>query len=212
MWTLPPPPPFARRACILVLTDDRRIGEIALALFSADAVVIEASPTVALARVKGDLARAAIVDLDLEDGTLDWMAAARAARPRMPILALASTVSPVVVNRTFFVGASLLCKPCGTDDLATFGRRAFVSRFAPEETVLHAIELFCARAGLSPSQSELVAAAYVGFTPGETSAVVGRAEATVRQGLQDALQRAGHPSVTAARHAIDAILRSAASD
>lgn len=62
-----------------------------------------------------------LIDVRLEDGSgLDVLASARRRKIRAPALILSGRIDHDVVNRAAALDARLVCKPCGTSELAPF--------------------------------------------------------------------------------------------
>jgi DNA-binding NarL/FixJ family response regulator len=191
------------RPQFLVLEDHAPLARQLVAILSA-----YGKPTVAgtlaegqgLIDARGDWA-AWIVDVKLPDGSgLDFLARARALRPKTPALVLTACNEPAVINRAFDLGADFVMKPV---------ERARVARFIEQHAPLDVrLRVVVARWATEHRLSDVEADVLLRFASGETREAIATTRAssvhTVKKHISRILLKTSHASLHAA---IEGVMR-----
>lgn len=99
-----------------------------------------------------------VVDLDGFDANpFETMKCLREAHPLVPVLALASSVTPELVNGLHAHRAEIVLKPVGEANIVSFVQRALVSGWLPDERVAAWVDELARRRNLTPREVQLVA-------------------------------------------------------
>lgn len=99
-----------------------------------------------------------VVDLDGFDADpLETMKCMREAHPLVPVLALASSATPELINGLHAYRAELVLKPLGETNVVSFVQRALVSGWLPDERVAAWVDELARRRNLTPREVQLVA-------------------------------------------------------
>lgn len=99
-----------------------------------------------------------VVDLDGFDANpFETMKCLRDAHPLVPVLALASSVTPELVNGLHAHRAEVVLKPVGEANIVSFVQRALVSGWLPDERVAAWVDELARRRNLTPREVQLVA-------------------------------------------------------
>jgi DNA-binding NarL/FixJ family response regulator len=99
-----------------------------------------------------------VVDLDgFEVDPLQTLECLRAAHPLVPVLGLASSAAPTLVNGMHAYRAELVFKPFGELNVTSFVQRALVSGWLPDERVAAWVDELAPRLGLTAREVQLVA-------------------------------------------------------
>jgi len=99
-----------------------------------------------------------VADLDGFDANpLETLKCLREAHPLVPVLGLASSVSPALLNGMHAFRAELVLKPLGELNIVSFVQRALVSGWLPDERVAAWVDELARRRSLTPREVQLVA-------------------------------------------------------
>lgn len=150
-----------------------------------------------------------IVEEDLPDdrGTT-LLKEVRSANPLLPVLVLTGNTHPDVINRAHRYRGEFLAKPTRRQALMGFLARAVAFERVPEERVSFLIDATVAQCGLTPRESDVLAAAVAGTPRKEIAAQIGTSENTVKSVVKSALRKLPHGSLDEAareilHHALD---------
>ena len=133
-----------------------------------------------------------VVDLDADDPEpLVSMQRLRLVHPLVPVLALASKVTPELVNGLHAVRAELVLKPVGELNLVSFVQRALVSGWLPDERVAAWVDELARRRGLTPREVQLMAYALGNESRHQVMRRLGITENTLKTQVRALLRKCG---------------------
>lgn len=137
-----------------------------------------------------------VVDLDGFDADpLETIQCVREAHPLVPVLALASTVTPELLNGMHAFRAELVLKPLGERNVVSFVQRALVSGWLPDERVAAWVEELARRRSLTPREVQLVAYALGNESRPRVIRRLGISENTVKTQVRALLRKCGARSM-----------------
>lgn len=137
-----------------------------------------------------------VVDLDGFDADpLETIQCVREAHPLVPVLALASTVTPELLNGMHAFRAELVLKPLGERNVVSFVQRGLVSGWLPDERVAAWVEELARRRSLTPREVQLVAYALGNESRPRVIRRLGISENTVKTQVRALLRKCGARSM-----------------
>jgi DNA-binding NarL/FixJ family response regulator len=154
------------QAVFLVVDDDPNIArELSRVLSAFGAVRTAGSVATALEALQVPTAWSGfVIDLRLPDGSgLDVLAKAREGHPLTFAALLTGDLDPDVINATFALSATYLCKPCPPQYLRQFAQEALLSDREIPKRISKAVGAMATTHALTPAQAEILLAAVRGI-------------------------------------------------
>ncbi len=137
-----------------------------------------------------------VIDLDTLDApALDTLERIRAAHPLVPILALASSATPELVNAVHGQRAELVMKPLGEANIISFVQRALVSGWLPDERVAAWVDELARRNHLTPREVQLMAYSLGDESRAKVIRRLGITENTLKTQVRALLRKCGARSM-----------------
>lgn len=137
-----------------------------------------------------------IIEEDLPDGSgTEYLKTLRARSPMLPVLILTANTASEVINRAHRYRAEFHAKPTSRRDLRGFLRRAVAFERVPEQRVAWLIQSIVDQFGLTPRETDLLAAAVAGTSRREVAEQLGTSENTVKSVVKGALRKIPHKSL-----------------
>ncbi len=137
-----------------------------------------------------------IQELVLPDGSgLELLKEVRAKFPALPVLVLTSLTDPAAINRVHVLRAEYHCKPTRRRALRGFLQHAVALDRVRDVRVASIIDDFVHRFGLSPRESELLAAAVAGTARKTLADELGTTENTLKTQVRQLLRKCDQKSL-----------------
>jgi DNA-binding NarL/FixJ family response regulator len=153
------------QAVFLVVDDDPSIArDLSRVLSAFGAVRTAGSVAAAFEALEVPTAWSGfVIDLRLPDGSgLDVLARVRERHPLTFAALLSGYRDPEVINATFALSATYLCKPCRPEYLRQFAQEALLSDREIPKRISKAVGAMATAHALSPAQAEILLAAVCG--------------------------------------------------
>ena len=137
-----------------------------------------------------------IVEEELPDdrGT-NLLKEVRYQQPLLPVLVLTANTDPVVINRANRYRAEFLAKPTRRSALSGFLARAVAFERVPQHRVSFLIQEAVDSCGLSPRETDVLAAAVAGVTRKEMADQLGTSQNTIKSVVKSALRKLPHDTL-----------------
>ncbi|MBX3205439.1 MAG: response regulator transcription factor [Labilithrix sp.] len=136
-----------------------------------------------------------VIDIRLGDGSgLDVLATARRSYADTPAVVLSGNLDREAVNRAAMLDARFVCKPCGTEELAPF--LSDVLTRTTGDRIYAATERARHRWGLSPRETEIVAATLRGRARDEYVEETGMSVNTFKTHVRKLLDKADYANLS----------------
>ena len=137
-----------------------------------------------------------IVDIGLPDGSgLDVVGYARSQLPLLPVLVLTGRNNRSVINRAHKLRAEFVCKPANETDLFGFVRRAVTFERVPDERLTWLIDELSQHSGLTPRETEVVAAAVANTPRQHLLEIFQVKENTLKTQVRNIMRKTGYDSL-----------------
>ena len=131
-----------------------------------------------------------ITEQTLPDGEgLEIVKHCRASYPLLPVLMLTSDTDPPVINRAHSMRAEFLAKPAHRRDLRGFLRRAVAFERVPDQRIAWIVDEMVQTKGLSPRETDILAAALDGTPRKEIADQIGTTENTIKSCIKSLLRK-----------------------
>jgi two-component system response regulator DesR len=133
-----------------------------------------------------------ITEHDLKDGNgIDVVKRCRDLYPMLPVLMLTASIEPRVINRAHSLRAEFLAKPAHRKELRGFLRRAVAFERVPDQRIAWLVDEVVRTRGLSPRETDILAAAVEGTPRKQIAEQIGTTENTVKSCVKSVLRKCG---------------------
>lgn len=137
-----------------------------------------------------------ILEVDLPDGCgTGLLRELRTLYPMLPILVLTAKITPDIINRSHRYRAEFHAKPTRRIALVGFIRRAVAFERIPDQRIAWLIEETVNRFGLSPRETDILAAAVAGTARKELCDQLGMTENSMKSLVKNVLRKLPHQSL-----------------
>jgi two-component system response regulator DesR len=134
-----------------------------------------------------------ITEQDLADGSgLDVLKRGRRAYPMLPLLMLTSNTEPRVINAAVALRAEFIAKPAHRRDIRGFLRRAVAFERVPDARIAWVVDDYVRTRGLSPRETDVLAAAVDGTPRRDIADQIGTTENTIKSCVKSLLRKCDH--------------------